>query len=214
MHCVNLWILDTFTQHIWAPPLREVLCYSTSNEYNRIMFDFYPGLPYIHVLVLLLYFLFPGLPHFFRFRVASFPGHSRLKLLIAYSMQKWRGEGLGERVTCITSGTCRHGGGATVVTHKPCIDQPQIYQIMSCIDIVFRMLQSQVFGQDIRRRISKFFIRHRPPRVHACDSFSQAFPLHYCILQAIKNWWWEQPGNKDSFHVLYWTRAHKNGWLE
>ena len=28
------------------------------------------------------------------------------------------------------------------------VDQPQIYRIMSCIDTVFQMLQSQVFGQD------------------------------------------------------------------
>ena len=37
------------------------------------------------------YFLFPGIPHFwplFCFRVASFPGHSRPKLLIAYSIAK------------------------------------------------------------------------------------------------------------------------------
>ena len=26
-----LWIIDTFTQHVWAPPLTEVLLYSASN---------------------------------------------------------------------------------------------------------------------------------------------------------------------------------------
>ena len=34
MSCVNSWILNTFTQqwqHIWAPPLMEVLHYSASN---------------------------------------------------------------------------------------------------------------------------------------------------------------------------------------
>ena len=116
------------------------------------------------------YFLFPGLPHFwplFRFRVASFPGHFRLKLLITCSMQKRRGKGWEKesrawhQVHVDMRGQC-----PIVVTHKPCIDQPQFYQIMSCIDTVFRTLQSQDFGQDIRRRISRFFIRYRPPRVY------------------------------------------------
>ena len=40
---------------------------------------------------------FPGLP------IASFPGRSRLQFLIASSI-KTEGEGLGERVTCVTSG--------------------------------------------------------------------------------------------------------------
>ena len=31
---------------------------------------------------------------------------------------------------------------------------------------------------------------------HVCDSFSQAFPFHFCVLQAIKNWRWERPGNE------------------
>ena len=33
----------------------------------------------------------------------------------------------------------------------------------SCIDTVFRTLQSQVLGQDITRRTSRFFVRHPPP---------------------------------------------------
>ena len=36
---------------------------------------------------------------------------------------KMEGEGLRERVTCVTSG--RHEGGGT--THKLCVDQPQVY---------------------------------------------------------------------------------------
>ena len=80
---------------------------------------------------------------------------------------KTEGEGLGERVTCMTSGTCRHEGAVPDRCNSNFLfDQPQIYQIMSCIDTVFRTLQSQVFGQDIRRRISRFFIRYRPPRVY------------------------------------------------
>ena len=31
---------------------------------------------------------------------------------------------------------------------------------------------------------------------HARDSFSQAFPLHFCVLQVIKNWRRERPGNE------------------
>ena len=40
------------------------------------------------------------------------------------------------------------------VTHKLCVDQPRVYQTTSCIDAVFRMLQSQVLGQDITGRTS------------------------------------------------------------
>jgi len=32
----------------------------------------------------------------------------------------------------------------------------------------------------------------------ACDQISQAFPHHNCILQAIKYWRWEWPGNEAS----------------
>ena len=30
---------------------------------------------------------------------------------------------------------------------------------------------------------------------------SQAFPLHFCILQVIKNWSWERPGNEATMPV-------------
>ena len=33
---------------------------------------------------------------------------------------------------------------------------------------------------------------------HARDSFSQAFPLRFCLQYAIKNWRWERPGNEAS----------------
>ena len=42
------------------------------------------------------------------YMLASFPGHSRLQILIGLSMQKTEGEDLGERVTCMMSG--RHEG--------------------------------------------------------------------------------------------------------
>ena len=52
--CVNSWILDTFTQHVWAPPLTEVLhtVFERGNALeirNGIMFDFYPGLPHVTI---------------------------------------------------------------------------------------------------------------------------------------------------------------------
>ena len=72
-------------------------------------------------------------------RIASFPDCSCLQFLITCSMQKWRGKAWEKRVMYMMSG--RHEGGhegsrheaikgqcLTVVTHKPCIDQPLIYQ--------------------------------------------------------------------------------------
>ena len=114
---------------------------------------------------------------------------------------KTEGEGLGEIVMCMTSyrHEGRHEGG------KPGVDQPRFYRITSCNDAVFRMLQSQVFGQDITRWTSRFFVGHRPPHVylsHARDSFSQAFfPLRFCILQAIKT------GGRNAWERGYWPQA-------
>ena len=66
------------------------------------------------------------------------------------------------------------------VTHKLCIDQPRVYQTMSCIDAVFRMLQSQVLGQDITGRTSRFFVGH--------VTLSPRPSPSVFILQTIKNW--------------------------
>ena len=63
----------------------------------------------------------------------------------------------------MTSGRREGGRCPIVVTHKLCVDQPRVYQTTSCIDAVFRMLQSQVLGQDITGRTSRFFVGHRPP---------------------------------------------------
>ena len=58
----------------------------------------------------------------------------------------------------------REGGRCPIVLiHKLCVDQPRVYHTTSCIDAVFRMLQSQVLGQDITRRTSRFFVGHGPP---------------------------------------------------
>ena len=83
---------------------------------------------------------------------------------------KTEGEGLGERVTCVTSGRRegRHRGGRCpiVVTHKLCVDQPRVYRTTKCIDTVFRMTHFQVLEQNITGRTSRFFVRHRPPSVY------------------------------------------------
>ena len=63
----------------------------------------------------------------------------------------------------MTSGRREGGRCPIVVIHKLCVDQPRVYHTTSCIDAVFRMLQSQVLGQDITRRTSRFFVGHRPP---------------------------------------------------
>ena len=101
-------------------------------------------------------------PHTMGSLLASFPGRSRLQFLIASSI-KTEGEGLGERVTCVMSGRREGGRCPIVVIHKLCVDQPRVYHTTSCIDAGFRMLQSQVLGQDITRRTSRFFVGHLPP---------------------------------------------------
>ena len=76
-----------------------------------------------------------------------------------------------------------------VVTHKLCIDQPQVYRTMSCIDVVFWMLQSQVLGQDITRRTLRCFFGHCPPNIYLTSHtwiFLPGIPPPFCILQAIK----------------------------
>ena len=52
-------------------------------------------------------------------------------------------------------------------------------------------------------------IGHRPPHVYPpvyltshMYSFSQAFPLRFCILQVIKNWRLERPGNEAIVSAL------------
>ena len=50
-----------------------------------------------------------------------------------------------------------------VVTLKLCDDQPRVYGTASCIDTVFQTLPSEVLGQDIMNRTSRFFVGHHPP---------------------------------------------------
>ena len=41
------------------------------------------------------------------------------------------------------------------------------------------------------------------PDVTACDQISQAIPFCNCKLQVIKDWRWEQPGNKAKLTPLH-----------
>ena len=77
--------------------------------------------------------------------LASFPGRFYLQFLITCSMQKRRGKAWEKDSHAWCAG--RHEGRCETielnfVTHKPCIGQPQIYRITSCIDAVFQTLQS------------------------------------------------------------------------
>ena len=115
----------------------------------------------------------------------------------------------------MTSGRCERQC-PIIVTHKLCVDQPRVYRTTNCIDAVFQTLQSQVLGQDTYyKKDLKILCRTPPPShlpshlpdvTHARDSFSQAFPLCFCILQAIQNWRQKWPGNEASppmsLHVM------------
>jgi len=76
---------------------------------------------------------------------------------------KTEGEGLSCAWCQVDVRIDRRGQWPIVITHKLCIDQPRVYRTMNCIYTVFWMLQSQVLGQNITRRISRFFVRHYPP---------------------------------------------------
>ena len=88
-------------------------------------------------------------------------------MLLGYEME---GESMGDLVTCDDVSQVDREQTRGVVTnhykHKLCIDQPQVYRTMSCIDAVFQMLQFQVLGQDITSRISRFFVGHHPPHIY------------------------------------------------
>ena len=67
-----------------------------------------------------------------------------------------------------------------------------------------------VYSRLINARFVSYNDRALPPHVYphvylmSCMWLSQAFPLCFCILQAIKNLRREQPGNEATWHV--------NGW--
>ena len=85
-----------------------------------------------------------------------------------------------------------------VVTHEPCVDQPRVHRIMSCIDSVFQtLLMLQEGPQDSSSGTAPSCLPSRLPDVMHM-TLSRVFPLCFCILQAIKNWRWEQPGNETN----------------
>ena len=65
---------------------------------------------------------------------------------------------------------------------------------MSCIDAVFWMLQSQVLGQSIRRKTSRFFVGHRPP--------------HVCLYVYLVSCMWLSPRPSPSVFAYYkWSKT-------
>ena len=94
--------------------------------------------------------------------LASFPGRSHFFDRLQYTINEEKKE---SHAWCQVDvrGWCQ-----IVVTHKLCVDQPLVYWTTNCIDAVFRMLQSQVIGQDITRKTSRFFVGHHPPHVYSC----------------------------------------------
>jgi len=73
---------------------------------------------------------------------------------------------------------------------------------MSAIDTALLMLWPQALGLIVQERASRFFVGYH----HLCvyplsdittrDQISQAFPPSICILEVIKYWRWERPGNE------------------
>ena len=131
--------------------------------------------------------------------VASFPGHSHLQFLIACSMHKRRGKAWEIIVTCVTSGRqC-----PIVVTHKLCDYQPQF---MNCIDTVFQTLPSQVLGQDITGRTSRFFVSSRLPScLHGVPNImhSQAFPLWPFLHTASDQNWRQEWSRNEAIELVH-----------
>ena len=112
---------------------------------------------------------------------------------------KTEGEGLGD-----LSHARGQERGPIVVTHKICIYQCRSYKTTSCIDAVFWTLQSQVLGQHITRRNSRFFISHHP---HLSTYITLHITMHMTkppILHLVKL----DGGNKaktTTHHISMWT---------
>ena len=81
-------------------------------------------------------------------------------------------------------------GWCLIVTHKPCIDQPWIYRITSCIDAVFRV--TYMTSGRLEGRCEEA-VPDKESWGPSCNilstwtvTFSQDLPLRFCILPAIK----------------------------
>ena len=122
---------------------------------------------------------------------------------------KTKGEGLGERVTCVMSGRCegRCEGGST---WRRILQSFLWYFVQELETITFKRQwqYSLLFGRlevDQCRVCELQWLVTTPlasTSHHAHDSFSQPFPLHFCILQVIKNWRQKRPWNEANY-ILY-----------
>jgi len=134
-------------------------------------------------------------------KLASFPGHSHLQYLIACSMRIWRGKAWNIWPRAMMSGRQRIDTQGVV---------PNIISCWTVCGAVYvndewywcclsNAMASSPWTDNTRKG---FEILHQVlppvclPDVTAHNQISQAFPLHICILQVIKYWRWEQPGNE------------------
>ena len=121
--------------------------------------------------------------------VVSFPGLLWLQFLIAYSMQKWREKAWEISSHAMTSGTQRvdrRGQCLTVVIHKSCIDQPQVYWT-SCIDAAFK-------GKSLKiKRALRFFVGHCL-LLYMQQNLLLLLFLYTVDCQGPKTGWWQRPG--------------------
>ena len=88
-------------------------------------------------------------------------------------MQKWRGRAGRKSHAWRQLGRYEGSGANHCITHKPFIDQ---LRIMSCIEAVFRTLQSQVVEQDITRRTFKILRQGLPPHVYLTSACTWLSP--------------------------------------
>ena len=129
---------------------------------------------------------------------ASFPGHSYLQYLITCSMQIQRGKAWEIWLHGVSSGRRR------VDTRGEVLWPPALGLIV----------QDEILCPAPPPPMSIFL------SVTTDDQISQVFPLHICILQEIKYWNWERPGNEASLlHYFMWVQrslfgrlAHHGSW--
>ena len=143
--------------------------------------------------------------------IASFPCCSRLQFLIACSMQK-NGGGRPRRKSCIRDiryrREGRREGGQCPMKNLEVLSCSRTWdcnvrKTASIQLVVFSRLEAD------QRKVCELQWSGTAPLTstltstwrHTRDSFSQAFPLRFCILQAIKNWRREQPENKANTHT-------------
>ena len=120
--------------------------------------------------------------------IASFPGRSRLQLWSLAVCTNGGGRKESHAWHQVDMRPLRVGKCPTIVTHKPCVDQPWIHQTVSCVDVVFER-------HSLNRYYMKILCQAPPPHVYphiyltSCMwLFLLGLPLPFCIV--IKNWRW------------------------